>query len=248
MIQLYYYYNNSTINELLISNCLMIRIIITAALLFWLLKKYTATVLENHRSSLMSGKIKIAVLFFFLTISLQAQEKTVNYNVLRNGNIIGQMQFYQKTNNDEVFLKISSEVKTRLIFGINVKTEEGSYFKNGKLQSSYVKRHVNGKEKANKTTQLVDSNYKTLSENKKGQIKEQYIDYNLMLLYSKEPIGEDQVYSDSFQQFLTIKKTDNHSYRIVLPDGNYNDYHFLNGVCQKVELHHSLFTINIQIA
>lgn len=208
----------------------MILIIITAAFLFWLLKKYTA------------------VLFFLFSMILHAQEKTVNYNVLRNGTVIGQMQFYQKTNNDEVFLKISSEVKTQLLFSINVKTEEGSHFKNGKLMSSYVKRRVNGKEKANKTTQLVDSNYKTLSDNKKGQIKEQSIDYNLMLLYSKEPLSEAQVYSDSFQQFLTIKKTDNHSYRIVLPDGNYNDYHFLNGICQKVELHHSLFTINIQIA
>ncbi len=65
-------------------------------------------------------------------------------------------------------------------------------------------------EKANKTTQLIDSGYKTLAENKKGQINQSYIDYNLMLLYSKEPLHEDQVYSDSFQQFLAIKKTDHH--------------------------------------
>lgn len=225
----------------------MIPLIITVALLFWLLKKY-ALLLEKFSFPAINLQTKFAVFFFLITITSEAQEKTVNYNVLRNGTVIGQMQFYQKTNNDEVFLKISSEVKIRLIFGIDVKTEEGSHFKNGKLMSSYVKRHVNGKEKANKTTQLIDSSYKTLAENKKGQIKQQYIDYNLMLLYSKEPVGENQVYSDSFQQFLTIKKTNNHSYRIVLPDGNYNDYHFANGICQKVELHHSLFTINIQIA
>lgn len=222
--------------------------IITVALLFWFLQKITAIEFGKFRFLIISEQAKLAVLFFLFTINSQAQEKTVNYNVLRNGTVIGQMQFSQKTNNDDVFLKISSEVKTRLIFGIDIKTEEGSHFKNGKLISSYVKRHVNGKEKANKTTQLIDSGYKTLAENKKGQIKQNYIDYNLMLLYSKEPVGENQVYSDSFQQFLVIKKTNTHSYRIVLPDGNYNDYHFLNGVCQKVELHHSLFTINIQIA
>ena len=222
--------------------------IITVALLFWFLQKITAIEAGKFSFLIISEQAKLTVLFFLFTINSQAQEKTVNYNVLRNGTVIGQMQFSQKTNNDDVFLKISSEVKTRLIFGIDIKTEEGSHFKNGKLISSYVKRHVNGKEKANKTTQLIDSGYKTLAENKKGQIKQNYIDYNLMLLYSKEPVGENQVYSDSFQQFLVIKKTNTHSYRIVLPDGNYNDYHFLNGVCQKVELHHSLFTINIQIA
>ena len=222
--------------------------IITVALLFWFLQKITAIEFGKFRFLIISEQAKLTVLFFLFTINSQAQEKTVNYNVLRNGTVIGQMQFSQKTNNNDVFLKISSEVKTRLIFGIDIKTEEGSHFKNGKLISSYVKRHVNGKEKANKSTQLIDSGYKTLAENKKGQIKQNYIDYNLMLLYSKEPVGENQVYSDSFQQFLVIKKTSIHSYRIVLPDGNYNDYHFLNGVCQKVELHHSLFTINIQIA
>jgi len=222
--------------------------IITVALLFWFFQKITAIESGKFSFLIISEQAKLAVLFFLFTINSQTQEKTVNYNVLRNGTVIGQMQFSQKTNNDDVFLKISSEVKTRLIFGIDIKTEEGSHFKNGKLISSYVKRHVNGKEKANKTTQLIDSGYKTLAENKKGQIKQNYIDYNLMLLYSKEPVSENQVYSDSFQQFLVIKKTNTHSYRIVLPDGNYNDYHFLNGVCQKVELHHSLFTINIQIA
>lgn len=225
----------------------MILLIITIALLFWLFKK-CVSLHEIFSFQTINFQVKFVVFFFLSTAISQAQEKTVNYNVLRNGAVIGQMQFYQNNNNGEVFLKISSEVKTRLIFGINVKTEEGSHFKNGKLISSYVKRHVNGKEKANKTTQLTDSNYKTSDENRKGEIKQQYINYNLMLLYSKEPVSEDKVYSDSFQQFLTIKKTDNHSYRIELPDGNYNDYHFQNGICQKVELHHSLFTINIQKA
>lgn len=226
----------------------MIPLLFNAAVLFWLLKKGTAALLQNLDCGKIFNNIKLAVLFSLFAIVSYAQEKTVHYNVLRNGTIIGRMQFYQKTNKDEIFLKISSEVQTRFLFGISVKTEEGSHFKNGKLLSSYVKRHVNGKEKANKTTQLIDSSYKTLADNKKGQIKELFIDYNLMLLYSKEPVSEDQVYSDSFQQFLTIKKTDDHSYRIVLPDGDYNDYHFLNGICQKVELHHTLFTINIQIA
>lgn len=222
--------------------------IITVELLFCLLQKMQATISGNFSLIMFSNRLKFAMPFFLFAITSAAQEKTVNYNVLRNGDIIGQMQFYQKTTNNDVYLKISSEVKTRLIFGIDIKTEEGSHFKNGKLISSYVKRHVNGKEKANKTTQLVDTSYRTLAENKKGQIKQQDIEYNLMLLYSKEPAEENHVYSDSFQQFLVIKKIKNHSYRIVLPDGNYNDYHFLNGICQKVELHHSLFTVNIQIA
>ncbi len=58
----------------------------------------------------------------------KAQVKTVCYNVLHNGTISSQMQFYQETNHDEILLRISSEVKTRLIFEINIKTEESSFF------------------------------------------------------------------------------------------------------------------------
>lgn len=169
------------------------------------------------------------------------------YTISRNGNKIGEMQFYQKTEDNKMFLKISSQVNTRMIFEVDVKTEEASYYKNGKLISSYVKRHVNGKEKANKSTQFINSNYKTIAEKKESFFKEP-IHYNLMLLYSKEPVNQQQVYSDSFQKFLAIEKIASHSYRIELPDGNYNDYHFSNGICEKVELHHSLYTISIQIA
>ena len=109
----------------------MIPIIITFVLLFWLFKKIETIASENFSFVGISGKPKFTILFFLIAMTFQAQEKTVNYNVLRNGTIIGQMQFYQKTYNDDVFLKISSEVKTRLIFGIDIKTEKVRILKTG---------------------------------------------------------------------------------------------------------------------
>lgn len=69
-----------------------------------------------------------------------------------------------------------------------------------------------------------------------------------MLLYCREPDDQAQVYSDNFQQFLQVKQVSPHVYRIDLPDGNYNFYSYTNGICSKVDIHHSLYTIQIQLA
>ena len=202
--------------------------------------------------TLITGHEKKAVIFYsllllFLSASAYAQEKTFNYNILRNGNIIGKMIFCQKNNGDDLYLKMTSQVRTQFIMSINVNTEENAHFKNGKLISSKVVRHVNGKQKTNNQTQFINNAYQTKSDNKTSQIRES-INYNLMLLYTNEPTDLSQVYSDNYLQFLEIKQTGPLTYRIVLPDGNYNDYYFSKGICQQVMVYHSLYTIKIQLA
>ena len=66
------------------------------------------------------------------------------------------------------------------------------------------------------------------------------------MLYFQEPFNKQIVYSDNFQQFLTIEQVDLHRYKIVLPDGNYNYYTFTDGLCSTVELHHSFYTVYLQ--
>ncbi|MBB5636404.1 hypothetical protein HDF26_005018 [Pedobacter cryoconitis] len=196
---------------------------------------------------LKNAVILYTLLIFSLAANTYAQEKRTKYNILRNGNIIGQMQFCQKNDGDDLYLKMTSQVKTQFIMSINVNIEEDAHFKNGKLISSKVVRHVNGKKKANNQTMFINNVYQTQSDDKISQIRES-INYNLMLLYTNEPINLSQVYSDNYLQFLKIKQTEPHTYRIILPDGNYNDYYFIKGICQQVIVHHSLYTIKIQLA
>jgi hypothetical protein len=67
------------------------------------------------------------------------------------------------------------------------------------------------------------------------------------MLYYTEPLSVSQVYSDNFQRFIAIQRTGPHVYRLNLPDGNYNDYYFQNGVCKLVELHQSMYTIKMEL-
>lgn len=185
--------------------------------------------------------------FFFLLIAgLSAQEKTVKYNILQNDNIIGQMQFCQKKDSGNLYLSMVSSAKSRFVFSIEVNTEERAHFRNGLLVSSSVQRQVNGKEKANKQTRFINNSYQLKSERKTALLNRP-ISYNLLLLYANEPSDLSQVYSDNYQQFLEIKQTSPHKYRIQLPDGNYNDYHFSEGICKEIILHHSFYTITMRL-
>lgn len=191
---------------------------------------------------------KITILLVSLiSANLFAQEKTITYNILQNDNVIGQMQFNQKRIGDDLYLKMTSRVKARLVFAICIDSEENSHFNNNKLISSSLSRYTNGKQKAKKQTLLLNNNYQAKSEDKTIVINNT-INYNLMLLYCNEPVNLSQVYSDNYQQFLEIRKIGPHAYRVALPDGNYNDYTFDNGECREVEIHHSLFTIKIKRA
>ena len=221
------------------------------ALITWLFKKYAMPAISRYRGNraLKIVRNTMALLALIAThFNASAQEQTVKYNVLHSGKVIGHLDLYQKRSGDNLYLKMISEVKMRFIFSIKVDCNEESTFENGRLTSSHVLRNVNGKEKANRQTTSTGNSYQTQAEGKNGTLSQKDINANLMLLYTREPADNAQVYSDNFQQFLKVKQTGSHIYRIDLPDGNYNYYSYTNGVCSKVDIHHSLYTIQIELA
>lgn len=216
------------------------------ALIIWLCKKYIAPKINRKNLAHKAVSLKstlLLVLFIGSASTLFAQQS--KFNIKRNGSVIGQMSFSQKEEGENVFLKITSKVNTRFVFKIDVETEDVAHFRAGKLITSGVNRLVNGSAKEAKKTNWVNDYYEIQSGNKVSKLK-QPINYNMMLLYCKEPINIPNIYSDNFQCFLPIKKSGAHQYRIDLPDGNYNDYHFENGVCKLVVVHHSLYTIKME--
>ena len=222
------------------------------ALIIWLFKKYGKSSAQNTDISIFSihPYIKYFTLILVLLLTgfkVTAQDQTFNYNILHNGSIVGHMQLQQRQNGDDIFLRIASEVKMRFIFGIQVNVEEESHYFDGKLVSSHVHRIVNGKEKANKYTKASGNIYQLIDDGKTVYFNHQPIKFNLGMMYLKEPVGISQTYSDNFQQYVPIKQLEGHTYRIDLPDGNYNFYTYANGICSMVEVHHSIYKIQIQL-
>jgi hypothetical protein len=192
-----------------------------------------------------AGGMFIVLILFSLTLCAQVQTRV--YNVSYKGKNVGSMELYQNKTNENVYLKIVSNVQIRFVVNIKVNIEEESMFQSGRLMYSNVSRKVNGKEKANKQTKATGDTYQTFSGGKPGSVNNKLIDYNFNLLYCNEPVNTQIIYSDNFQQFLNIQKVSEHRYKIELPDGNYNYYSFQNGICSNVELHHTFYTIQMTL-
>lgn len=216
------------------------------AIIIWVCKKYFAPKTYKKFSSQNPVNPKIVATVLFLICSLSsAFAQQSRFNIKRNGEIIGQMYFQQKEEGENTYLTITSKVQTRFLFKINIETEDQAHFKNGRLLTSNVNRIVNGNAKQAKKTNWLNNVYQLKSGDKTSTLS-QPINYNMMLLYTREPVNISEIYSDNFQCFIPIQKNGAHHYRINLPDGNYNDYHFENGICKLVIVNHSLYTIRME--
>jgi hypothetical protein len=197
------------------------------------------------------GHLQKAILFLttflFLFFVLNAQEQKNEYKVIFRGDSVGNMQLCKNKTGDNISLKLVSNVRIRFFIKVIVVCEEISSFQDGRLIYSNVSRIVNGKEKAAKQIKTIGNTYEATSFGKAVPSTIKSIDYNLNMLYFQEPFNKQVVYSDNFQQFLHVEQIAQHRYKIVLPDGNYNYYTFRDGVCSMVELHHSFYTVYIQL-
>ncbi len=190
-------------------------------------------------------QLVIAVVLSIVVMPGLSQSRSLNFQIIRNENKIGTVRFSENTSGTTDSLKMESNVKTRFIFTFIGFVLESATFRNGVLSESSIYRKFNGDEKVNKQHRAMNSQY-VISKGATSMVMKDYpITYNMLCLYSKEPVNISKVYSDNFEKFLSIQKVDTHKYRITLPDDNYNIYHYIDGVLNRVEVHHTFYTVDL---
>ena len=195
-----------------------------------------------------AGRLIILILVATaISLRSSSQEKKLEYQVKRNGNVVGNVWFTQNLSGNRITFKMESEVKTRLIFTFTAKAQEESIYDNGILTWSSIYRKMNGTIKADKKMKAIGNAYTIYKDNRSETVNHYPIYYNMLSMYTIEPTVFSKVYSDNFQQFLDIKTVNNHQYKIEFPDGNYNEYFYEKGICFKINIHHSLYSASIEL-
>ncbi len=194
-----------------------------------------------------SQVILLIVLFLAVPQIAGSQNHNLEYVIKRKGNNVGSLYFIQQISGGKLLLKLESEVKTRMIFLFTARAKEESVYENGILTWSSIYRKLNGNEKVNKKTSLFGNNYIISHGSRSESLNNYPIQYNMICLYTKEPVDIKTVYSDNFEQFINIEVMAAHHYKIRFPDGNYNEYFYVNGICTKVKVNHSLYSATIEL-
>ncbi len=183
------------------------------------------------------------IFILLLQVKAKAQQRKLIYDVMRNGKIIGAINFVELVQGQKKFLSMTSDVKTRYIVSFSDNTSETAAYDDGiMVYSSYYQKQT-GSSTTNKTTIATGQSYK-LTDNGVAKIIDQSpIKYNMLMLYTNIPATVTKVYSANYQKLLDLKKISENKYRLTLPDGSYNYYNYNNGICSKVEVERNLFTL-----
>lgn len=176
--------------------------------------------------------------------TILAQQRKLIYDVMRNGNIIGHIIFTELIKEQRKFLSFNSNIKTSFIFSFSDETTETSIFENEIMVRSSFNQKQTGSGKTNTVVEASGNVYKVIDGNISKIIYASPIYYNTLLLYVKPPESIYKVYSQKFQKLLEIKKVTENKFRLTLPDGNYNYYTYKNGLCSRVDIERSLFTVH----
>ena len=221
-------------------------------IMFFLLRRYKRHhPAKAERIEMFIVKASKSILLIILSNAIAAfalsQEKKLNYDIKRNGNTVGNIRFSQNSFGNRTILKMETEVRTRFIFTFIAKASEETIYENGIMTWSSFYRKMNGNVKADKKTKASGSSYTIFNGTKTETLNKYPIRYNMLSIYTVEPVNIGKVYSDNFQQFLDIQKLALHHYKIKFPDGNYCEYYYSNGICSKVEVHHSLYSATIEL-
>lgn len=182
-----------------------------------------------------------------LAIVSTAQEKNFSYIIKKSGSRIGDMNVKETRDGSKISLKLVSNIKTSFIFTFTATGVEEATYDSGVLIYSSVYQKFNGTEKINKKTRYVGNAYVINSRGTEEKLENIRIYYNLVCIYSHEPCTTKLIYSDKYQQFLAIQQLDDHHYKIRFPDGSANDYWYQQGICTKVEIDHSFYTVVMEL-
>jgi hypothetical protein len=190
-------------------------------------------------------KILLSTLLLILSLAAASQKKSLYFDILQNGKKVGRMNFQEASSGKIDSLKMESTVNSKLIWAITSEAREMAVFSDGVLQESSIYRKLNGNEKANKRHRAVNGKYIITHGTNSKETKTYPITYNMLSLYSNEPVDISKVYSDNFESTLDIEKIEDHKYKVTLPDNNYNYYLYKDGVLNQVEIHHTLYSAKL---
>ena len=222
------------------------------AIIVMLMRRYQKN--NPQHFLILKAKLFYAVKILFLVAAaclivliIRAQEKNLEYTVKRNGGKIGKMSVRENKDGNRISLKLQLDIKTSFIFPLSAKGIEEAHYDNGILTHSSIYQKLNGSEKVNKQIRYVNDEYIISNNGKEEKLGNVKIYYNLICIYSHEPLGTILIFSDKYQKFLTIQKPEEHHYKIEFPDGSSNEYWFENGVCKRIEIDRTFFSAAMEL-
>ena len=190
-------------------------------------------------------RIYISVFCYVFLGVLVTNAQQLEYNIKWFGNI-GKLHVSKSIKNDSILIETNSVVKVPF-YKLNwITTTKAT---NGILQSSNYRQLLNNDKRefteielyAKNEWEMIDSegNKKTIDIEDKFYVSK---------LYFEEPIDQTYIFSERFGESLKLINHGNGHYKLLLPDENYCEYFYEDGVCTLVKAKNGRKTIKMVLS
>lgn len=191
--------------------------------------------------------VLLLVIMTGVTLYAFSQERVLQYTIKRGGSPVGSLVVKESKADNEITYKLQSAVKTSFLFTITVKALEEAVYQNGILTYSRFYQKVNSNERVNTEIQANGKMYVLIDKQEAKPLNRYPITYNMVCLYTIEPLHHTRIFADKYQQFVPIENPKPHQYKITFPDGNYNEYYYQAGICTHVEFNSTWFSAEMEL-
>jgi hypothetical protein len=190
-----------------------------------------------------------AALIFLLNTTpvFVSNAQQMNYEVFLNEKPVGSLLAKRSTKDELINYWIESDVNFRFIFKMNFIYTFETVFHNDMLIRASTRNTVNDDEKGSSKVTWNGKFYQMEVKKERSELKNIRITYSMAMLYFREPRQISQVFSERYARFLSIRPLKEHSYELTMPDGKKNVYSYVNGICQAVEVQHSVGKISFKL-
>lgn len=192
-------------------------------------------------------KLKITLILFFLAFATSySSAQKLTYKVKVDGKESGTLIANKSGKKNYYTYTIQSNIKTTMLFSVELKYDLKSIVENGKLKSSRLVQLINGVKQTDNTTTQKGSGY--IFKDKSGEEKSinSSITFIIPDLYFTEPKNHQLIWSDNHGKFLSMKK-DGTKYLLETGDGQNSTYTYEKGICKKVESTQAFSNITFEL-
>ena len=171
--------------------------------------------------------------FLLLALCVDVHSQKLEYDIIWLGKI-GKLHI-NKTNKEAYsFIETNSEVKLPF-YKLNWITT--TTFMDGQLQSSNYAQLLNNKKREYTDIDIVAENeWQIVNDDGQREVIDIRHNFNVSNLYYEEPVNETYIFSERFGKPFELVNKGNGHYRLLLPDKNYCDYFYEEGICTNVKV------------
>lgn len=193
----------------------------------------------------MKKILLLHILFLgFFTQSLPAQQ--LQYDILWFGKI-GSLKIDKHISNDSITIETLSEVRIPF-YRFKWITTSTSF--DGLLINSSYRQLINDDKREYTSIIFQQPDHRWHISQASSQDSAFVLNpcFFVSELYYTEPKGEKTIFSERFGSHLLIQQLEAGHYRLILPDNNYCDYFYENGVCVLVKAKNGRKTIKMKLS